>query len=248
MDTSRIIEGLRPLAVAIDQLVPDPDNARRHGRRNLDAIRESLVRYGQVKPIAARRADRVVLAGNGRLRVMRELGWDAAAVVWIDGTDEEMRAFAVIDNKTSDLAEWDELALAETLAALDDADVDLGAMGFSVAEIDALDLPEMTPEPEPQEHDDAPTPEPPARAEDPAHEGEPQATAGTRHPPRPGRSPAADAAPAVGSLTLDAGQLAALREAAEACRAWRCEPVLTDAEALVIIAERFTRARRREKE
>ncbi len=250
MNTAHIIEGLRPLAVAIDRLKPDPENARKHGRKNLDSIRESLTRYGQTKPIAARRADGVVLAGNGRLRVAREMGWESIAVVWMDGTDAELRAYAILDNKTSDLAEWDELALAESLAELARADVDLSAMGFSSAEIDALDLTIPEPEPEAEEHADAPTPEPTTRAKNQATlVVKPQAQARSGHQPE--RTTAAqpqDEAPALEVLTFDDAQLRALRDAADACRVWSDEAGLTDQEALVIIAERFTRARRREKE
>ena len=46
-----IHEALKPLAVEIDSLTPDPSNARKHDKRNIEAIKASLARVGQTKPI-----------------------------------------------------------------------------------------------------------------------------------------------------------------------------------------------------
>ncbi|KKL54148.1 hypothetical protein LCGC14_2268320, partial [marine sediment metagenome] len=48
---SHIAEALRPLAVPTDTLHLTPRRPRHHGQRNLDAIRASLMRFGQQKPI-----------------------------------------------------------------------------------------------------------------------------------------------------------------------------------------------------
>jgi hypothetical protein len=99
-----IAPDLRGLAVPIDQLRADPRNARQHGTRDLDALAESLRRYGQRKPIVARAGSSVVLAGNGTLAAARRLGWSHVAVTWFTGTDAEARAFAIADNRTAELS------------------------------------------------------------------------------------------------------------------------------------------------
>ena len=131
-----ILESLRPLAVPVDTLKPDPDNARKHNRRNLDTIKTSFERFGQAKPIAVRRVDNVVLCGNGRLQVAKELGWTHIAVVLLDGTSSELKAFALIDNQSADLAEWDEAALSDILSSIAQTDDTLlHGIGFSDAEL-----------------------------------------------------------------------------------------------------------------
>ena len=50
--------------VKIETLVFDPANARKHGEKNLAAIKSSLQRFGQQKPIVVD-ANGVVRAGNG---------------------------------------------------------------------------------------------------------------------------------------------------------------------------------------
>jgi hypothetical protein len=114
-----IAPDLRGLAVPIDQLRADPRNARQHGTRDLDALAESLRRYGQRKPIVARAGSSVVLAGNGTLAAARRLGWSHVAVTWFTGTDAEARAFAIADNRTAELSQWDLAVLAEDVQALD---------------------------------------------------------------------------------------------------------------------------------
>ena len=63
--------------VPLADLREDPENARRHPEKNLKAIRGSLERFGQRLPLVVR--DGIVVVGNGRLKVMRELGWTDAA-------------------------------------------------------------------------------------------------------------------------------------------------------------------------
>lgn len=129
---------LEPLAVRVDALLSDPDNARRHGERNLAAVMESFRRFGQQKPLVAVRGSGLVVAGNARLEAARRLGWSRVAVVWFD-SEEEARAFAVVDNRSAELAEWDVPRLVDALAALEAADVEPEAVGFSRDEVAALE-------------------------------------------------------------------------------------------------------------
>lgn len=115
--------------VKISDLVPDPANVRKHAQKNLDAIKGSLAKFGQQKPIVVG-ANNVVIAGNGTLEAARALGWDAINVVRTELTGTEATAFAIADNRTGELAEWDAGALSETLKALLADDFDIGAIGF----------------------------------------------------------------------------------------------------------------------
>jgi hypothetical protein len=115
--------------VAIDSLSPDPANARKHGPRNLDAITASLRRFGQQKPIVVD-SNGIVRAGNGQLAAARMLGWTHIRIVRSDLPATELTAFAIADNRTAELAEWDDDVLARTLA-----DPQIGDVGFNGGEI-----------------------------------------------------------------------------------------------------------------
>jgi hypothetical protein len=108
----RISPGLSPLLVPIASLALDPKNARLHSARNIGAIKDSLVEYGQLKPVVVR--DGVVIAGNGTVTAALALGWERiAAVDAKELTLSQARAFGIMDNKSAELAEWDFQVLAD---------------------------------------------------------------------------------------------------------------------------------------
>lgn len=141
-ELAHIAEPLRHLAVPIETLSLDPANARLHDERNLDAIKGSLARWGQRLPVVVQRHGKVVRAGNGRVLAARQLGWTHLAALIVDEPDVEATAFAIADNRTSDLAEWDDSALARLLQSLPQDLLD--TTGFSTDDLNEL-LSELDP-------------------------------------------------------------------------------------------------------
>jgi len=132
-----IVEALRPLAVPIASVSADPANARKHDGRNIEAIKGSLRRFGQRKPIVVnRRTGGTTEAGAGTLEAARQLGWGYIAVVQVDDDPTTAAAFGIADNRTAELAEWNEPELARLIQSL--ADEDRAATGFDDGEIAAL--------------------------------------------------------------------------------------------------------------
>jgi ParB-like chromosome segregation protein Spo0J len=121
----------------VDELTYDPANARRHDQRNLEAIKGSLARFGQQKPIVVD-GNNVVRAGNGTLEAARQLGWEEIDAVRSDLEGAEMTAFAIADNRTAELAEWNQEVLAATLQSLDDAEVPVADLGFDSSDMAEL--------------------------------------------------------------------------------------------------------------
>ncbi len=127
---------LKALVVPIDSLVFDPDNARLHPERNKEAIKASLLAYGQVKPLVVRKANRVVVAGNGTLEAARELGWTKIAAGFVELSEVEAAGYGLADNRSAELARWD----FEVVARLDALLVSSGHgnIGWSADELAAL--------------------------------------------------------------------------------------------------------------
>lgn len=132
-----IAEKLRPLARPIKKLKHDPENARRHGRRNSDAIMASLKEHGQLKPVVIS-PDGTVIAGNGTMDAALALGWTHLAVVEYAGEARAARRYGVQDNRSAELAEWDDSVLAGLLSELRDDVGSLEGLGFTDAELNAL--------------------------------------------------------------------------------------------------------------
>ena len=141
-----IAPALQSLAVDIDDIVLDPKNARSHDERNLAAIRASFERFGQRQPIVVQREGLIVRVGNARVRAARQLGWPKIAAVIVDEDDVEATAYAIADNKTGDLAEWDFEVLSGLFSELVAVDFDLDATGFADFEIDPLLAADWSPE------------------------------------------------------------------------------------------------------
>jgi DNA modification methylase len=132
-----IIESLRPLAVAVNSVKPDPANVRLHDERNIVTIKSSLQRYGQRKPIVVNRRTGLVEAGSGTLDAARALGWSHVAVVFVDDDPTTATGYAIADNRTAELAEWNDAALAQVLQSLKQ-EGELASTGFDEGELDRL--------------------------------------------------------------------------------------------------------------
>ena len=140
---------LKPRGVKIDELREDPGNARRHDDRNVVAIARSLERFGQRRPLVVARGAggaMYVIAGNGTLAAARSLEWPSVLVTEVpaDWDADKARAYALADNRTAELAGWDEDRLADYLEAA--SDEDLATMGWTPAERDYLLGLDVTPD------------------------------------------------------------------------------------------------------
>ena len=135
------------MKILITDLSLDPKNARKHSARNLEAIAASLEKFGQRKPIVVHRG--VVLAGNGTLEAAKSLGWTEIDVAEVpeDWDNDTAKAYALADNRTAELAEWDESELAKQLLELDEKGWNIEELGFKQREVE---------KPEPIDQDDVP--------------------------------------------------------------------------------------------
>jgi ParB-like chromosome segregation protein Spo0J len=130
----------------IKDLTPDPNNARQHDDKNLKAIQGSLKEFGQRKPIVITEAG-VIVAGNGTVEAAKRLGWlkiDAVKVP-ANWTPEQIKAFALADNRTAELASWSSIVLAEQLLELEEANFVIEEFGFAKEEVSEASRPEDFP-------------------------------------------------------------------------------------------------------
>ena len=135
-----IADNIQSLAVDIELLRPLENNAR---RGNVDAIMASYNKFGQVKPIVAvsdADGSLTVIAGNHQLEAAKQLGWQQIAVSVVDLDNDDALAFALADNRISDLGTTDNELLYELLTDVIGDDESffevLGWDDFSVAAIE----------------------------------------------------------------------------------------------------------------
>lgn len=144
-DTERydVVEDLESMLVPISEVRPDPANAREHPDKNLQAIADSLNRFGQRTPIVVQVRDEggdVIRKGNGTWHAAKDiLEWTHIAAIFIEESDTTASAYAIADNRTGELAEWDTEALEQTLSDLD-VEFDLAELGFTDDDLEQMEF------------------------------------------------------------------------------------------------------------
>ena len=128
--------------VPIESIFIDPANARKHPKKNMDAIKGSISKFEQVEPLVVQKGKKIIIGGNGRYQAMKELGFKEVQIVEVDLNDTQAAALAISLNRTSELAEWDMDVLPELLASLQELDFDLSSIGFDADDLDKL-IPEQ---------------------------------------------------------------------------------------------------------
>lgn len=117
--------------IKIAELTLDPNNARTHDEKNLKAVADSLKEFGQRKPIVVD-SKNIIVAGNGTVTAAKTLGWETIEVARIpeDWSADRIKAYALADNRTAELADWDQTVLSSQLIDLQTEGWDLSNLGF----------------------------------------------------------------------------------------------------------------------
>jgi DNA modification methylase len=136
--TSRSLRDLHVRRIPIEQVIPDPRNARSHSDAQVAAVAASICEFGWTNPILVR-PDGVVIAGHARLLAARKLGMREVPVIELSGLNEaQCRALAIADNQLALNANWDEDLLRAELAALQEQNFALEVVGFDEQELARL--------------------------------------------------------------------------------------------------------------
>ena len=126
-DNMRRIIRMEIVEKRLDELKPYDNNPRLNDRA-VPAVSESLKEFGWQQPIVIDR-DGVIIAGHTRYKAALALGLETAPCKYADElTPEQVEAYRLADNKTAELAEWDEEKLEEELAKC--TQFDMTAFGF----------------------------------------------------------------------------------------------------------------------
>jgi DNA modification methylase len=152
-----IPETLDACRIDIGTVQPYDENPR---EGDVGALTVSLERNGQYRPIVVNRRDMRILAGNHTWKAAQALGWGSIAATFVDVDDEAARRIVLVDNRSNDVASYDEQALADLLQTLvlEEGPEGLVGTGFDGDDLDQL-LADLTPD-DPDEGDPAPVPVP----------------------------------------------------------------------------------------
>jgi ParB-like nuclease domain len=119
----------------IADLIPYPRNPRTHSLEQIDTLCAMITEYGFTQPLLVDE-DNMILAGHGRTMAAQKLGFVELPVVVLRGlTDAQKRAIIIADNKSSELAGWDNDLLVLELGELKRLDFDMSLTGFAASDI-----------------------------------------------------------------------------------------------------------------
>lgn len=112
------IDKVSPVQVVpISQLHLDPRNARVHNERNIESIKESIMAFGQQKPVIIDKENKI-LAGNGFYIAAKAVGLKRIQVVVSALSANMAQAYAITDNRTGELSSFDNQILAGLITDL----------------------------------------------------------------------------------------------------------------------------------
>lgn len=119
----------------ISELNPYKNNPRFNDEA-VEAVANSIKQFGFKVPIIIDSSN-IIVAGHTRLKAAKQLGMDKVpCIVADDLTEEQIRAFRLVDNKVSELADWDYEKLEEELANINS--IDMNIFDFDMSEINDI--------------------------------------------------------------------------------------------------------------
>jgi len=137
---NHITEDLKPLAIEVKKLTPDPANAMDHDERSIDEIKSSLVAFGQRKPIVCQVAKSGILikAGNGTYEAAKQLGWEHIAAVKIKEDNTTATGYAIADNRTAQFGKWNPESLDKLFKSFDGTQFSSESLGWNQDELNEV--------------------------------------------------------------------------------------------------------------
>ena len=124
------------IKIPLEQLTPDPHNAKDHPQWQIEQIKNSIEQFGNLDPIGVWGDNNLIVEGHGRYEALKELGYHEAECIRLDWlTEEERKAYALAHNKLTMNSGF----LPETLQNVLDSinDIDMSQFGFEIQVPDA---------------------------------------------------------------------------------------------------------------
>ena len=104
--------------INIDDIKKYENNPRRNIKKNVDIVKESINNYGMNVPLVID-DDNTIICGHVRFEACKELGFKTLPCVRVENlTEEQIKAYRLVDNRTSQFFDWDIKKLYEEMKDL----------------------------------------------------------------------------------------------------------------------------------
>ena len=127
---------LKVQQIELSMLKPWEDNPRINDEA-VDAVAKSIESFGFNVPILCDQQF-TIIAGHTRWKAAKKIGMKSVPVITLELSEAQREAFAIADNKTGEIADWDYSRLRKILEKLKCRKIDLPSLGYSQGELQAL--------------------------------------------------------------------------------------------------------------
>jgi len=119
--------------IPVNEIIPYSKNPRKNDK-SVDVVAKSIKEFGFNVPVLLDK-ENVIIAGHTRVKAAKKLGLNEVPVIWLENlTEEQAKAFRIMDNKSIEYASWDWELLKGEFQEISD----LSLTGFSEAEIEKI--------------------------------------------------------------------------------------------------------------
>lgn len=101
--------------ISIEKLTPYKNNAKKHPKKQVEEIMNSIREFGMNDPIGIWGKDNIIVEGHGRYLACKKLGMTEVPCIRLDNlTDEQRKAYTLAHNKVAESEfDWDMIAQIE---------------------------------------------------------------------------------------------------------------------------------------
>jgi len=136
------LSGLTIELVPTDSVKTNPQNARKHTRRQIELIGQNIRKFGFTHPLLIDENDNII-GGHARIAAAHSLKLKQVPVLRLIGLGQhQKRVVALADNKLAELGSWNtgllSLELKALTAEIRELNFDIGLTGFEMSEIEQI--------------------------------------------------------------------------------------------------------------
>ena len=104
--------------ININDIKKYENNPRKNIKKNVDIVKESISNYGMNVPLVIDE-NNTIICGHIRFEACKELGFKTLPCVRVENlTEEQIKAYRLVDNRTSQFFDWDVKKLNEEMKDL----------------------------------------------------------------------------------------------------------------------------------
>lgn len=134
---------MKTVILPISQITPYERNAKQHTPEQIEQIKESIQKFGLTRPLGVWGENNLLVYGHGTYMALKQLATSEVPCVRLDYlSDEERRAYTLVDNQTALKTSWEDELLKEELQGI--FDIDMSVFDFDIPDFSDAQRDEKT--------------------------------------------------------------------------------------------------------